>query len=107
MPRTRSLRRPHVLRLAPPPDLRHRRARIPHLLPTRPRRPPRDPPSHGGSLISLYQGQRDLQTRLACGHARCPVCQRRLPHCPTEVLLVAPALADPVVDPAPPVEEPV
>jgi len=39
----------------------------------------RHPPSHGGSLISLYQAQRDLQTALACWHGHCPTCQRRLP----------------------------
>ena len=37
------------------------------------------PPSAGGSLISLYQAQRDLQTALACWHGHCPTCQRRLP----------------------------
>ena len=36
-------------------------------------------PQTGGSLITLYQAQRDLQTTLACWHGYCPVCQRRLP----------------------------
>ena len=76
MPRPRSLRRPHISRTASPPHLRHRRARVPDLLPPAPR--PR-PPSAGGSLISLYQAQRDLQTALACWHGHCPTCQRRLP----------------------------
>jgi hypothetical protein len=76
MPRPRSLRRPQLPRPAPPPDLRHRRARLPdHHAPTpRPR-----PPSDGGSPISLYQAQRDLQTAPACRHRHCPTCQRSLP----------------------------
>jgi SRSO17 transposase len=41
-------------------------------------RPP-VPASAGGSLISLYQAQRDLQAALACWHGHCPTCQRRLP----------------------------
>jgi hypothetical protein len=66
-------------RPAPPPDLRHRRPRLPHPPTPAPRGRARRPPSNRGSLISLYQAQRDLQTALACWHGYCPACQRRLP----------------------------
>ena len=78
VPRSGPLRGPHLPRPAPPPHLRQRRPRLPHLLPPA-GRARYLPPSGGGSLISLYQAQRDLQTALACRHGRRPTCRRGLP----------------------------
>ena len=79
MPRPRSLRGPHLLRAAAPPHLRHRRARVPDLLPPRPaatptppalswRQPdqslpsPARPPDHAGLLARALP---DLPARAA------------------------------------------
>ena len=72
-PRTGPLRRSLLARLAPPHHLGLRRARLPD--------PGTAPATStpGGRLTSLFEVVRELQTLLACWHATCPTCRRRLP----------------------------